>query len=249
MTMPSKQIRYFALSALLLAGVAGSVAPALAADERLREAVVSVSGEGRSTAAPDTAVVTLSVVKQSKTAQDALAENNKAMGAVLATLKNAGVAERDLQTSGFAIQPQFSNPANANGEAQLPQVVGYQAVNTLTVRVRDLTKLGALIDQAVGLGINQGGDVQFVNDNPQEAIEEARKLAVADAMARAKTLSQAAGVKLGRIVEMSENSDRPMPVPVFRATMMKATADSGVPMQGGENTYNVTVNMTFALEQ
>jgi uncharacterized protein YggE len=239
----------FALPALLGASLFAMSSGAFAADERLREAIVTVSGEGRSTVAPDTAIVTLSVVRQAKTAQEALADNNKAMDAVATALKAGGVAERDLQTSGFSIQQLLNFPSSTDGQPQAPQVIGYQATNTLTARVRDLAKLGSLIDQAVTLGVNQGGDVQFINDKPEAAINDARKQAVADAIAKAGTLAQAAGVKLGRIVEINENPDRPMPQPIMRATMMKAAADSAVPIQAGENTYHVTVNVTYALEQ
>ncbi|WFR99591.1 SIMPL domain-containing protein [Rhizobium tumorigenes] len=222
-------------------------ATAFAAGE-LRQALISVSGEGQAAVAPDMAVVTLSVVKQSKTAQDALDQDNKAMGAVLATLKNGGIAERDLQTSGFAIQPQYNYPPAKDGQQQQPELVGYQVTNGLTVRVRDLGKLGGLIDQAVGLGINQGGDIQFVNDKPDEAIEAARKDAMANAAAKAKTLAEAAGVKVGRVIEITENAVRAAPQPMMRPVMLKAASDTAVPVAGGENSYNVTVNVTYALE-
>ena len=133
----------------------------------------------------------------------------------------AGIAERDLQTSGFSIQPQYNYPQPVDGQQQQPQLIGYQTINSVTVRLRDLAKLGAVIDQSVTLGINQGGEIQFTNDKPDAAIEEARKAAVADAVKRAKTLSEAAGVKLGRILEINENVPRAMPQPVYRATMMK----------------------------
>ncbi|MGO4436772.1 SIMPL domain-containing protein [Rhizobium sp. RAF56] len=246
--MSPRKIKLIALPALVGASLLVAAGGAFAADERVREAVVSVAGEGRSVAAPDTAIVTLSVVKQAKTAQEALAENNKTVASVLEALKSGGIAERDLQTTGFSIQPQFNFQSGNDGQQRPPEVVGYQAMNTLTVRVRDLSKLGGLVDQAVGLGVNQGGDIQFVNDKPEGALNEARKLAVADAIAKAKTLSEAAGVKLGRLVNISEVPAHQSPQPVFRATMMKA-ADAGVPIQGGENTYNVTVTVTYALEQ
>ncbi|WP_244423837.1 SIMPL domain-containing protein [Rhizobium sp. CF122] len=223
--------------------------PALAADSQPREAVISVSGEGQASVAPDMAVLSLSVVKQAKTAREALNENNKSMSDVLAALKKAGIAERDLQTSGFSVQPQFSYPQSNDGQPQTPQLVGYQVSNSLSVRVRDLYKLGAILDEAVTLGVNQGGDIQFTNDKPETAMEEARKNAVANAIEKAKTLAAAADVKLGRVIEISETSPRPQPVPVARAAMMKETADSAVPIQGGETSYNITVNVTFSIAQ
>ncbi|MBY5538704.1 SIMPL domain-containing protein [Rhizobium leguminosarum] len=224
-------------------------APAFAQEAKPREPVISVTGDGESSVAPDMAVVNLAVVKQAKTAREALDENNKAMNDVLAALKSGGIAERDLQTSGFSIQPQYNYPQPVDGQQQQPQLIGYQTINSVTVRLRDLAKLGAVIDQSVSLGINQGGEIQFTNDKPDAAIEEARKAAVADAVKRAKTLSEAAGVKLGRILEINENVPRAMPQPVYRATMMKEASDAAVPVQGGENNYNVSVTVTFAIEQ
>ncbi|MCH4545629.1 SIMPL domain-containing protein [Rhizobium sp. WYCCWR 11279] len=226
-----------------------AAAPAFAQEAKPREPVISVTGDGESSVAPDMAVVNLAVVKQAKTAREALDENNKAMNDVLAALKSGGIAERDLQTSGFSIQPQYNYPQPVDGQQQQPQLIGYQTINSVTVRLRDLAKLGAVIDQSVTLGINQGGEIQFTNDKPDAAIEEARKAAVADAVKRAKTLSEAAGVKLGRILEINENVPRAMPQPVYRATMMKEASDAAVPVQGGENNYNVSVTVTFAIEQ
>ncbi|MGO6981929.1 SIMPL domain-containing protein [Rhizobium leguminosarum] len=226
-----------------------AAAPAFAQEAKPREPVISVTGDGESSVAPDMAIVNLAVVKQAKTAREALDENNKAMNDVLAALKSGGIAERDLQTSGFSIQPQYNYPQPVDGQQPPPQLIGYQTINSVIVRLRDLAKLGAVIDQSVTLGINQGGEIQFTNDKPDAAIEEARKAAVADAVKRAKTLSEAAGVKLGRILEINENVPRAMPQPVYRATMMKEASDAAVPVQGGENNYNVSVTVTFAIEQ
>ncbi|MBY3049731.1 SIMPL domain-containing protein [Rhizobium laguerreae] len=237
------------LMTALLALPLAAAAPAFAQEAKPREPVISVTGDGESSVAPDMAVVNLAVVKQAKTAREALDENNKAMNDVLAALKSGGIAERDLQTSGFSIQPQYNYPQPVDGQQQQPQLIGYQTINSVTVRLRDLAKLGAVIDQSVTLGINQGGEIQFTNDKPDAAIEEARKAAVADAVKRAKTLSEAAGVKLGRILEINENVPRAMPQPVYRATMMKEASDAAVPVQGGENNYNVSVTVTFAIEQ
>ena len=236
------------MTALLALPLAAAV-PAFAQEMKPREPVISVTGDGESSVAPDMAIVNFAVVKQAKTAREALDENNKAMNDVLAALKSGGIAERDLQTSGFSIQPQYNYPQPVDGQQQQPQLIGYQTINSVTVRLRDLAKLGAVIDQSVSLGINQGGDIQFTNDKPDAVIEEARKAAVADAVKRAKTLSEAAGVKLGRILEINENVPRAMPQPVYRATMMKEASDAAVPVQSGENNYNVSVTVTFAIEQ
>jgi uncharacterized protein YggE len=237
------------LMTALLALPLAAAAPAFAQEMKPREPVISVTGDGESSVAPDMAIVNFAVVKQAKTAREALDENNKAMNDVLAALKSGGIAERDLQTSGFSIQPQYNYPQPVDGQQQQPQLIGYQTINSVTVRLRDLAKLGAVIDQSVSLGINQGGDIQFTNDKPDAVIDEARKNAVASAVKKAKTLSEAAGVKLGRILEINENVPRAMPQPVYRATMMKEASDAAVPVQSGENNYNVSVTVTFAIEQ
>jgi uncharacterized protein YggE len=235
-----------ALAGIVLVSLGSAAA---LADDGPRQPLISVSGEGQASIAPDMAVVTLSVIKQSKTAQDALDQDNKAMGAVLATLKNGGIAERDLQTSGFAIQPQYNYPPAKDGQQQPPELTGYQVTNGLTVRIRDLGKLGGIIDQAVGLGINQGGDIQFVNDKPDAAIEAARRDAMVDAAAKAKTLAEAAGVKVGHVIDITENAVRSAPQPMMRPMMLKQASDAAVPVAAGENSYNVVVNVTYALEQ
>lgn len=240
--------RDFTLAALVSATFFVPAAAAFAEDAKPHDAVITVTGEGHAAIAPDMAVITLAVVQQAKTAQDALDQNNKAMGAVLATLKDSGVAERDLQTSGFSIQPQYTYPNDKDGHTQPPVLNGYQVSNGLTVRVRDLSKLGGLLDQAVKLGINQGGDIQFTNDKPDAALEDARKKAVADAAAKAKTLTDAAGVKLGRVIAIREGGVAAPPQPYMRA-MAAAPMDKAVPVATGENDYNASVSITYAIQQ
>ncbi len=240
-----------ARSLALCAFTAVAVLPmAVSAQENAkREPVISVSGEGDATVAPDMAILSFSVVKQAETAAAALSENSKAMTEVQAALKSAGIADRDLQTSNFSVQPVYKQFEPKDGVYVPPEITGYQVTNGLTVRVRALAKLGEILDSSVKLGINQGGDIAFTNDKPEATVTEARKAAIADAIAKAKTLTEAAGVKLGRVLEISENMQRPMPVP---QTMMRAAAmekSDSVPIAAGENSYKVNVNVTFALEQ
>ncbi|NBB50985.1 DUF541 domain-containing protein [Rhizobium sp. CRIBSB] len=226
----------------------GFVQPALAAEAERREATIMVSGEGEATVAPDMAVISLAVVRDADTASEALSANSAAMTEVLAALKAQGIAEKDLQTTDFSIQPKYKQETRTDGSYEAPVIVGYTVSNGLTVRVRDLAKLGALIDQSVKLGVNQGGGISFTNDDPEATIEAARKQAVEKAAAKAKTLTEAAGVKLGRVVEISENFARPMPQ-MYAAAPMAKMADESVPIASGENLYTVTVNITYAIEQ
>lgn len=230
-------------SACLLGATAAS-----AEDNAPREATITVSGNGEARATPDTAIVTLSVTQQEKTARASLDANNAAMTKVLDALKADGIEARDLQTSGFSIQPVYNYPQNADGSSKPPELVGYQTTNSLTVRLRDLAKAGELIDKSVSLGINQGGDIRFINADTDAILKQARADAMKDAIAKAKELTQAAGVDVGRIVEISESVSNPMPMPMM-AMAEKADAARAVPMAPGENSYNVTVNVTFAIKQ
>ena len=234
--------------AVMLATVPALPGIAFADQEKPREAVIMVSGEGESAIAPDMAILSLAVVREAETAADAMKESNTAMTAVLDALKGEGIADKDIQTSDFSVNPRYSQEKNSDGGYQSPKIDGYQVSNRLTVKVRDLKKLGAILDKSVTLGVNESGNVQFTNDDPKEAVTAARKQAVDEAIAKARALTEAAGVKLGRIVEMSENFARPMPQPAYRMAMAKEASDA-VPIAGGENSYSVTVNITYAIDQ
>lgn len=222
---------------------------AASAQEAPKPGIVAVTGEGMASIVPDMAVVTLTVLRQDKTANAALDANSTAMTDVLAAMQTEGIENRDLQTSNFSINPQVVYPRQEDNKPTEPQIVGYQVSNTLTVRVRDLSKLGVILDKAVDLGVNQGGQIRFTNADPSDAIAEARKGAVADAINKAKTLAEAASVELGRITEINEQRSAPAPVPMMRAERAMTAAPDSVPVAQGENQYTVTVNVTFELNQ
>ncbi|MGE6741706.1 SIMPL domain-containing protein [Allorhizobium pseudoryzae] len=209
---------------------------------------ISVTGEGRAAIAPDMAMLSLTVTRVGETAEAALAANSAAMRQVIEALKADGMAERDIQTSDFSIFPRYSqpDPTRQGGSEQQPQIIGYQVSNGVTLRVRDITKLGAILDRSVTLGVNQGGQITFTNADPAKAVEEARRKAVMDAMAKARVLAEAAGLALGPVMSISENAAQPEPMPLMR-TMAMAKEVSPVPIAGGENTYAVTVDMRFDL--
>lgn len=211
---------------------------------------IVVTGQGSANLAPDMALLQLTVTRQAETARAALDANSAAMAEVIAALRAEGIAERDLQTSQFSIQPRYVYPKPKSGEAQEPpRIVGYTVRNGLGVRIRDLDKLGAIIDRSVTLGVNEGGNITFTNDDPSAALTRARTMAVKDAAAKAGTLAAAAGVKLGPVLEISEQSFNPGPVPMMHSRMMAADAAESVPVAAGENSYEVTVNMTYGIAQ
>ncbi|AZO51498.1 MAG: DUF541 domain-containing protein [Mesorhizobium sp.] len=236
--------RLLPLMPLALAAAIALPAAAGAADSQAAPRIV-VSGEGHATAAPDLALLTLSVMREAKTARAALDANNDAMAAVIAAMKSAGIKDRDLQTAGIQINPRY-NYTNKPDGSQEAELVAYQVTNTLSVRIRDIDKTGDILDKAVSLGVNQGGGIAFSNEDPSAAVTEARKKAVADAMAKARTLAEAAGVSIGRVLEITDQNIAPPPMPINAKAFDAAGAS--VPVQAGENAYAVQVTVTFELK-
>ena len=233
---------------LALAASFVAVMPA-GAQEAGRQSNIVVTGEGEATLSPDMALIQLAVVREAETARAAMDSNNEAMTAVIAALKEAGIEARDLQTNGLSIEPRYVYPNEKNGESQ-PRIVGYQVTNGLTVRIRDLDKVGEILDRSVTLGVNQGGSIVFTNDDPSEALNEARKRAVEDAVSKARTLAEAAGVALGDVLQISENTvGNPPPMPLGAKVMRMEAAADAVPVERGESSYTVRVNVTFELDQ
>lgn len=218
------------------------------AQEKRPFATIDVTGRGEAVVAPDMAIVNLAVLREAETARIALDRNNEAMAEVIAAMKEAGIADRDLQTAGLSINPRYVYPQNNDGTAE-PRIVAYQVTNSLTVRVRDLARVGEILDRSVTLGVNQGGSIAFANDDPSGATAEARRSAVEDAVDRATTLADAAGVELGDVISISERA-APPPMPYQERAMMRVAAQdaaASVPVEVGENSYVVNVDMTFAI--
>jgi uncharacterized protein YggE len=236
-------LRAATLAALL--SVMALSAPAGAQEQAAPRIVVT--GVGEVAVAPDMATVTLTILREGDTARAALDAASAAAAAVIAALKEEGIAPRDLQTSGLSIQPDYVYP-QPSGQPEAPRIAGYRVLNTVTARLRDLSKVGAVIDRAVTLGVNQGGDIVFGNADPKPTIERARRLAVEDARARAQVLAEAAGARLGNLVEIVENAGGEPPRPVG-AQMMRMEAADAVPVEAGENSYRVQVQVTWGIGQ
>ena len=211
---------------------------------------ILVSGQGSVDIAPDMAILSLTVTREADTARAALDANSSAMREVIGAMKAEGIESRDLQTSNFSIQPRYSRPPpKPSGEREPPQIIGYTVRNSLTVRVRDITIVGAVLDKSVTLGVNEGGNIRFTNADPSTAIEQARIKAVKQAITKANTLATAAGVKTGKLLEISEQSFNPRPMAMAEAQMSMARTSNSVPVAAGENTYKVMVNVSFAIDQ
>jgi uncharacterized protein YggE len=237
----SKIAGVFLFLAVVLSGHAYADVESVEAQRR-----IVVGGTGTATRAPDMAVLSLTVMREAVTAREALDQNSAAMEQVITSMKKQGIAGSDLQTSGFAINPRYSYPQRSN-PGEVRKLLGYTVRNSLTVRVRDISRMGEVLDASVSLGVNEGGGIVFTNDDSSEALEEARVAAVQAATLKAKTLAKSAGVNLGPVMEISEHSRNSGPMPMLRAEMAMSKDSSSVPVEGGENSYSVTVQMTFSI--
>ncbi len=205
-------------------------------------ATLTVTAEGKVDRAPDVAQISGGVVTTAPTASAAMAENAQRMSAVVAAVRRAGVADRDIQTQGLSLSPQYRYDNN-----QPPVLTGYQASNTVSLRLRKLADAGRLLDTLVQVGANQLNGPTFSVDNTAAALDEARAAAVSQARSRADLYAKAAGVRIKRILSISESSDQPGPRPMLRAAMaMKA--ESATPVEPGEIALSVNVTMVFELE-
>jgi uncharacterized protein YggE len=210
---------------------------------------ITVSGQGKISAAPDVAEISLGVLTEAATAREALTANNQAMASLQAKLKEEGVAAKDIQTTNIAVNPRYSQPTPGPGGGQrefVPRIVGYTVTNTVQITARDLTKLGTLLDLVVTAGANQMYGISFRIDEPEKLLDEARKRAMADARRKAELLAGEAGVVLGGPLRIVESGGVAPPVPVMRGRMLAMAAEA-VPVAGGELDLSVSVQVQYEL--
>lgn len=224
---------------------------ALDAQETKLERTIHVSGVGKISAAPDVADITLGVSTDAGTASDALRANSEAMKAVQDVAKGSGVAAKDIQTSNLSVQPRYSQPVpgvQQRGEF-VPRIIGYNVSNNVQITSRDLAKLGELLDAVVSSGANQMNGISFRIEKSEALMDQARKLAVADARRKAELLAGEAGVVLGKPIQISESSDAiPMPYPMMRGEMAMMAAAPSVPISSGELDLSVSVQVVYELK-
>lgn len=245
MYIPKRLNRIFPtiFGVILLAGLSALPAGAQSAAPMAAPRTLIMSGQGEAKAVPDTATVSAGVTAQAATAATALAANTRAMNGVFAALKRLGVPDRAIQTSNFSVQPQYP-PYNQNGQQESRRIIGYEVSNQVNVRLEDVSRLGAALDALVTSGANNMSGISFTVRDPDALLTEARKDAVANATAKAKTYAAAAGVTLGRILSISENGGE-APRPVFMA--MAKAADS-VPVAAGETSITAGVSITWEIQ-
>lgn len=204
---------------------------------------IVISGTGAVTASPDTGNLSAGVSTEAETAADAARANSAAMQRVLEALEAGGIAKKDVRTEHFQVHPVYGDPTPASRER--PRITGYRVSNQVTVRVRDLDKVGAVLDAVMGAGANEIAGISFSLADPAPLLDEARKRALADARRKAELFAATAGVGLGRLLELSED-DGGMPGPMPRMAPMSAA--ESVPIATGEMEFSVTVRARYAIE-
>lgn len=205
--------------------------------------LLDITAQGRVSRVPDLATIRAGVVAQAPTAAAALADQASRTARVLAALKGAGVAQRDIATATIGLSPQYRY-----ADGQPPVITGYQATNTVSIRFREVARAGGILDALVAAGANQIDGPELSLDKPDAALDEARVRAVAVARARADLYARAAGLRVRRIVSIGEagvDSGTPRP-PVYYA---RATAaDASTPIAAGEKDLSVTIQVRFLLD-
>ncbi|WP_417473272.1 SIMPL domain-containing protein [Leisingera sp.] len=227
-------------AALMLSMSAGS----LAAAEGTPLRQISVTGESTLTVAPDLATITLGVTEEAEEAAMAMQAVSKVMAAVIAELKAAGIAPEDMQTRHVSMHPVWSQDRSYD-EGGKRRITGFQASNTLMLRVRDLDRLGSVMDAVLAAGANNFQGLTFGVEDPAAVADKIRGEAVKDAIRKAAQLAEAAGMELGPVRSISEHGGGGGPRPMMAMEMARSDA---MPIEAGELSFSHNVSVVFDIE-
>jgi hypothetical protein len=229
-----------AVAAVALTGI-GTVTSR--AEDKAMERTITVSATGTAEAEPDQARITSGVSTEAPTAREALTGNTEAMNKVIAELKSKGIDAKDIQTASFNVEPVM----DYSKDGQPPKLRGYRVSNQVVVLVRDLDKLGSVLDDLVTAGANQVQGLAFEVSKAETLKDEARKNAIANALRRAKLLAAAAGAEVGQVLQISEETTPDVPV-TFAAPRFAKVQAASVPIERGSSTLEARVTTTWALK-
>ena len=234
------------LTALLLGAATLTATGAQAQQATISQAItgtrLDITATGSVTRVPDIAVISAGVVTRSATAGGAIRDAAARMARVRSELTRAGVTDRDIQTSNISLNPDYVYENN-----QPPKLTGYNASNQLSVRFRNIADAGKIIDALVAVGANQINGPTLTLDHPETALDEARTRAIALGRARADLYARSLGLRVVRVVAVSESGgySPPPPMPVMMARA-ESSADSKI--DPGEQKLEISVAMTFELQ-
>ena len=205
---------------------------------------LEISATGEATRVPDVAIISAGVITRAPTARAALEQNAARMDRVRASLKRAGIADRDIQTSNISLNPEYRYVQD-----QAPRLTGYTASNQVSVRFRDIAKSGDILDALVAEGANSINGPSLTIDKPDEALDEARAKALGVGRARAETYARALGMRVARLVSVSEGGGS-YPVPPPMPVMMEGRAQGNIAtkIDPGEQKVQQTLSMVFELQ-
>ncbi len=239
-------IRMMTMASLLaLAAVPAGASAQTVAVQAVSGTRLDVVATGEVNRVPDLAIISAGVVTRAPTATQALSQNAQRMQRVVAALRRAGVAERDIQTSSINLNPDYRYADN-----QPPVLTGYQASNQVTIRFRDIAQSGRILDALVAEGANQINGPSLTIDKPEAALDEARRNAITVARARAQVYAAAIGKRVGRILTISESGGgfAPPPPPVAMMARAESSRMADTAIVPGEQTLSVTIAVSFELE-
>ena len=236
------------LIAALLFGAVSLTAPAKAQQASITQTIagtrLDINATGEVTRVPDLAIISAGVVTHSANATTALQDAAQRMQRVVAALKRAGIQDRDIQTSNVNLNPEYRYPEN-----QSPQLTGYSASNQLTIRFHDIRNSGKILDALVAEGANQINGPNLTIEHPEAALDQARAAAVANGRARAELYARALGLRVIRVVAVSESGGYAVPPPAPPPPpMMARMAVAQTSIEPGEQKLQVSVAMTFELQ-
>jgi len=236
---------------LAAASLAAAVIPAAAEAQQAAAITQTIAGTrldisatGEVTRVPDLAIITAGVVTRSATAGGAIQQAATRMARVREALRQAGIADRDIQTSNISLEPQYTYANN-----QPPKLNGYAATNQLSIRFRDIENTGKILDALVAQGANQINGPNLTIDKPEAALDEARAKAVAAARTRADLYARSLGMRVARVVSVSESGGSfpvPPPMPMYARAEAAQAADSKI--EAGEQKLQVNLAVTFELQ-
>lgn len=238
--MLPRSFQPLAAAALVISLLSANATAQTSPDTKMQK-TITVSAAGTVEATPDIARIQTGIVTEADTAAEALRGNSQAMARLIDGLKANAVDARDIQTSAFRVEPRYTNPR----DGQAPEINGYRVANEVHVTVRDIPKLGSILDALVKLGANQMNGLSFDVSKAETLKDDARKQAIENALRRAKLLASAAGAEVGDVIAISEEVAQGMPRPYAMARAAKADM---VPIESGSETLEARVTVTWALK-
>jgi uncharacterized protein len=228
-------------AAAIFTTIAAASFPARADDARpMPEARIIVIGAGSVSAPPDYARITSGVTTRAKTAKEASDADAKTMAAVLAALQSAGIEQKDIQTSRFSVQPVYTSP----GPNMEQRLTGFSVSNQVSVTIREIDKVGDILDRLVTAGATDAGNVEFLHTDSSKTLDQAREAAMLDARRKAELYAHAAGLTLGSVAWVTEDSSAPLFAP---KVAMRAAMPGGAPIATGEDTLQVQITVGFEI--